>query len=69
MPYILLIEHADTSVSIAKDTDGRHLVANNGNQYLLREIGDEILEENLGVGYQLAMLCGFPTRKDLYTPD
>lgn len=59
--YTLLVEHMDGVVRLAADRDGKHLVASEKNQYLLREVGDSLLKDNLAKSYQLALLCGYPT--------
>ena len=51
--YMLLLEFAGGNVQLAKGNDGKHVVAFEGNQYLLNEIGDRLLEHDLIVGYQL----------------
>jgi hypothetical protein len=61
MPYTLLVEQTNGVVTLATTTDGKHLVAQEGNQYLLREVGDSLLKDNVISSYQLALLCGYPT--------
>jgi len=61
MTYTLLIERNSGEVVLATTTDGKHLIAQEGNQYLLREVGDSLLKDNIIVSYQLALLCGYPT--------
>lgn len=63
-PYILLFQYPDGSVDLARGKDGKYIAAEEGNQYLLREIGDRILEDGLIEAYQIALLSGFPKRKD-----
>lgn len=56
--YMLLLESADGSVSIAKGLDDKSIVAYEGNQYLLEEIGQRLLDKNLTIGYQLVTAAG-----------
>jgi len=68
--YILLIEYHDGTVIIAKGSDGKsHIVAREGNQYLLREIGDRLLDDNLIASYQLAVMVGEPVTAEVLAGD
>lgn len=61
MTYTLLIQLKTGVVVLATTPEGKHLIAQEGNQYLLREVGDSLLKDNIIVSYQLALLCGYPT--------
>lgn len=62
--YMLLMEYIDGDVEIVKRNElGSPVVAIEGNQYLLREIGDKLLEKGRIIGYQLVKTISAPTRK------
>lgn len=58
--YILLIEKLDGIVELATGRDGRYLTAIGENNYLLREVGDRLLEQKVILSYQLAILSAAP---------
>ncbi len=61
--YLLLLEMHDDSVDVAKGSKGGPIVAVEGNQYLLEEIGARLLEEKVVKGYQLLVSAGLPIRE------
>jgi len=62
--YMLLIELTDGDVQLAKSENGKGpVVAVEGNQYLLREMGDRLLTKKLIIGYQLVKTLTYPTRE------
>jgi hypothetical protein len=60
--YMLLLEHVNGNVQLAKNKEGTKIVAEEGNQHFLRYIGDGLLEENLIIGYQLVVTFEKPKK-------
>ncbi len=62
--YALIVEFEDGDVELVKGKrKGGPIVATESNQYLLREIGDRLLEKKLIIGYQLVKTVSWPTRE------
>jgi hypothetical protein len=61
--YALAIEYPDGTIAIAQDDENKQVVAHEGKQYLLREIGDRHLESGVITAYQLIMMVGGAKRK------
>ena len=60
--YILLLERAGEQVQLATGSNNKYVVAREGNDYLLHEIGQSLMDDGIIVGYQLAQLVGAPVR-------
>jgi hypothetical protein len=56
--YILLLRQHDKSYIVAVGKDNQYIVAFEGNQHLLEEMGQRLLEEGLITAYQLATIAG-----------
>lgn len=56
--YMLIVEYMDGTVTLCHTKLGSTTIAHEGNQYLLEEIGERLMAENLIKGYQLAKTCG-----------
>ena len=61
--YLLLLEMHDDTVEVARGKNGGPVVAVEGNQYLLSEIGNRLLEEGVIKGHQLLVSAGPPVRE------
>ncbi len=61
--YLLLLELPDGRLRVSQGRDDAPIVAVEGNQYLLIEMGDRLIEEGCVVGYQLLKTAGEPVRK------
>ena len=67
--YLLMVELEDGEVNLVKSAEKKGpVVAVESNQYLLREIGDRLLEKKLIIGYQLVKTLTYPTRADSLLP-
>ena len=63
--YVLMIEYVGGNLQLAKSGDqnsGKIVVAREGNQHLLREIGDKLMDDKLIVGYQVLVTFEPPVR-------
>ena len=61
--FMMHIEYHTGEVDIAKGADGKLVVSTEENVYLLNELGDRLLDENIIKGYQIVSPCGLPVRK------
>lgn len=61
--FMMHIEYNNGEVDIAKGADGKLVVSTEENVYLLNELGDRLLDENIIKGYQIVSPIGMPVRK------
>lgn len=61
--FMMHIEYHNGEVDIAKGADGKLVVSTEENVYLLNELGDRLLDENIIKGYQIVSPIGMPVRK------
>jgi hypothetical protein len=61
--FMLLIEHLDGDVAIAKGADNKIVISTEENVYLLNELGDRLLDDDIIKGYQIVTSIGSPVRK------
>ena len=60
---MLLVEFHNGDVEIVKVGGNKIVVATEENVYLLNELGDRLLDENIIAGYQIVAPIGDPVRK------
>lgn len=61
--FMLHIEYHNGKVDIARCADDKLVVSTEENVYLLNELGDRLLDENIITGYQIVSPIGMPVRK------
>lgn len=61
--FMMHIEYHNGEVDIAKGADGKLVVSTEENVYLLNELGDRLIDENIIKGYQIVSPIGTPVRK------
>lgn len=61
--FMLHVEFHNGDVDIAKGADNKIVVSSEENLYLLNELGDRLLDENIIKGYQIVTPIGGPVRK------
>ena len=61
--FMMHIEYHNGEVDIAKGADGKLVVSTEENVYLLNELGDRLIDENIIKGYQIVSPIGMPVRK------
>jgi hypothetical protein len=62
--FVLMLQYADGSLVVAQGKNNNEIVALPGNEYLLQEMGERLLEKGLITAYQLAIPFGFPVKKE-----
>lgn len=61
--FMMHIEYHNGEVDIAKGADGKLVISTEENVYLLNELGDRLIDENIIKGYQIVSPIGMPVRK------